>query len=369
MNVHPHLSVVAEPPRKKLHVLGIDDALACPLSIDYLVKGLIEPGTLALMYGESTSGKSFLALHIAYLLSLGFSIFGRRVGEPVPVLYVALEGERNFPRRIKAAAAKWSRSYNFFYVTQPIDLLTGIGDAEAIVEIALALKARLIVIDTFARAIGPGSENDPTDMNGMIEALDFIKRETGAAVMVIHHSGKDQSKGPRGYSSLKPAVDTLIEVTRDDDGRHMRIENVKTASTAKRSTSNSTSLSWERTLTATWSTSCAVREGSVRDEDSGKGESLTRGERGWLNDITTLFAEPDLAKRVSPVSGMRQELTLTRTQLRDGLKAKGRFDPNADGTLTHASRQKLHTALLALKDKGKIGMTEDYVWLLKNASA
>ncbi len=35
--------------------------------------------------------------------------------------------------------------------------------------------------------------------------------------MVIHHSGKDTSKGARGHSSLRAATDTEIELTKEGD--------------------------------------------------------------------------------------------------------------------------------------------------------
>jgi len=37
-------------------------------------------------------------------------------------------------------------------------------------------------------------------------------------IMLIHHSGKDVARGARGHSSLRAAVDTEIELTRDDFG-------------------------------------------------------------------------------------------------------------------------------------------------------
>ena len=40
-----------------------------------------------------------------------------------------------------------------------------------------------------------------------------IKQQLNAAVLVVHHTGKDASKGARGSSSLKAAVDTEISIT------------------------------------------------------------------------------------------------------------------------------------------------------------
>ncbi|EJE2981451.1 TPA: AAA family ATPase, partial [Escherichia coli] len=77
---------------------------------------------------------------------------------------------------------------------------------------------QLIVIDTLARCFGGNDENDARDMGAFIEGCDTIKRETGATVLVVHHSGKDDSKGARGSSSFRAALDAEFNVRREGDG-------------------------------------------------------------------------------------------------------------------------------------------------------
>ena len=76
----------------------------------------------------------------------------------------------------------------------------------------------LIVIDTLARVMGGGDENTAPDIADLFRNLDLIRRATGAHVMLIHHSGKDAGRGARGHSSLRAAIDTEIELTRDNFG-------------------------------------------------------------------------------------------------------------------------------------------------------
>ncbi|NMJ41834.1 hypothetical protein GWK16_11320 [Roseomonas sp. JC162] len=93
--------------------------------------------------------------------------------------------------------------------------------------------------------------------------------------------------------------------------------------------------------------------------------SLTETQRGWLRDINDLFAAPGLAVERVPVEGMKPWVTLTRDQVRDGLRSKGRFgDATGDAKLTGAERNALYKMLNTLKDKGKIGLTDQLVWLL-----
>ena len=52
-------------------------------------------------------------------------------------------------------------------------------------------------------------------MGQLVANLDRIRAETGAHVLCIHHSGKDQGRGARGHSLLRAAIDTEIEVIAD----------------------------------------------------------------------------------------------------------------------------------------------------------
>ena len=54
-------------------------------------------------------------------------------------------------------------------------------------------------------------------MGQLVVHADAIRKETGAHVLFVHHSGKDQARGARGHSSLRAATDTEIEVVRDND--------------------------------------------------------------------------------------------------------------------------------------------------------
>jgi hypothetical protein len=72
----------------------------------------------------------------------------------------------------------------------------------------------LIVIDTLARAMGSGDENSSADMGALLRNAAKIQNSTGAHVLLVHHAGKDSTKGARGHSSLGGAVDTAIEVVR-----------------------------------------------------------------------------------------------------------------------------------------------------------
>jgi hypothetical protein len=84
------------------------------------------------------------------------------------------------------------------------------------------IKPKLIVIDTLARAFAGGNENTSEDMGAFIAMIGMLQQATGSAVLLVHHSGKDEARGQRGHSSLLGAVDTELELVKlsDDDSVH-----------------------------------------------------------------------------------------------------------------------------------------------------
>ena len=61
----------------------------------------------------------------------------------------------------------------------------------------------------------PGDENSSQDMGRLVASADLAKDRTGACVLLIHHTGKSAARGARGHSSLRAAIDTEIEVTKE----------------------------------------------------------------------------------------------------------------------------------------------------------
>lgn len=191
---------------------------------DYILKHFLPAQSLCSIYGPSGSYKSFLAVSWACHIAAGLSWAGKKV-TPGAVLYVVGEGGVGVPRRIRA----WEQMYgkhakNLWLVNRPV---FPVREAE-VAEVILAAKqieaesgepVRMVVIDTLARCFGGNDENDARDMGAFIEGCDVIKQKTGATVLVVHHSGKDEAKGARGSSSFRAALDTEFNVKREGDGK------------------------------------------------------------------------------------------------------------------------------------------------------
>ncbi|MDX9690702.1 MAG: AAA family ATPase [Alphaproteobacteria bacterium] len=67
----------------------------------YLVKNLIEDAGLSVIYRESNSGKTFLALDLAAHISLGWSWQNRKVKKSA-VVYIAAESGLGIGERVQA---------------------------------------------------------------------------------------------------------------------------------------------------------------------------------------------------------------------------------------------------------------------------
>lgn len=87
-----------------------------------------------------------------------------------------------------------------------------------------------MVIDTLSATTPGGNENSGEDMGLVLSHCKFLHRKTGALVVLIHHSGKDATRGARGWSGLRAAADAEIEITRNGDYRAATVTKMKDGS-------------------------------------------------------------------------------------------------------------------------------------------
>jgi hypothetical protein len=194
-----------------------EDVTADSVNIAQLVEDILTQGGLSVMYGESNSGKSFMACDMSCAIGTGTEWLSKRTVRGA-VLYVAGEGSESIKLRVLAWRQRHNLSPWLAIVPAAVNLLDERADLDKITAACRVVEDRyhapvsLIVVDTLARAFGGGNENASEDMGAVIAHADVLRETTGAHVLFVHHSGKDQAKGSRGHSSLKAATDTEIEV-------------------------------------------------------------------------------------------------------------------------------------------------------------
>lgn len=212
-----------EPAIRPLPLVWLRDAQPVLEPGGSLVEGLLDAGAMSVAFGPSNSGKSFWCLDLALHIAAGAPWRNRAIPSPGLAIHIASEGGTKFVNRL-VAAAKHHHGIGpdapLAVMPTRIDLLHPDADIPSLLaalrdaEIASGHPLRLIVVDTLARAMAGGDENSAVDMTAFVANIDELREATGAHVMVVHHSGKDQAKGSRGHSSLRAACDTEIEVTR-----------------------------------------------------------------------------------------------------------------------------------------------------------
>jgi hypothetical protein len=178
------------------------------------VRGKFYDNSLAFIYGPPGSAKTFLALHYGCSIALGRAVFGLPTDRR-RCLYIGLEGDAGIKSRIAAWCAQNGVEENpIFYARGPLNLGDTTGaEVSAVMEFSNKHEIGVIIIDTYAMATPGLDEVSAAHMTFALAALHRLRTETGVCVLVIHHTGKDQSKGLRGHSSLLGNSDTVIELT------------------------------------------------------------------------------------------------------------------------------------------------------------
>lgn len=198
-------------------------------ALPWVIKGVLPKAGLAVVYGASGSGKSFAVLDMGMAVAAGIEWRGRRVKQG-RVAYIAAEGADGFRKRLAAYAI--SKGVDLSTVPMTVlnatpNLLEKVDAKDIVVGIRASGGADLIIVDTFAQTTPGANENAGEDVGKALGHCKRIHELTGAMVVLIHHSGKDTTKGARGWSGLRAAADAEIEVVREGDVRALRLTKSK----------------------------------------------------------------------------------------------------------------------------------------------
>jgi hypothetical protein len=221
---------------ERCRLISMEEMMADLGPPSWLIEDHLERDTLAVLFGEPKSGKTFVALDMALSVASG-SLFHNKITQQGAVVYVAGEGLSGLKRRTKA----WCIEHEIDALSLPVlwsrrgQALTDDNETLALSQdiSLLAEKAgepvRLIVIDTLNRNFGGADENNTKDMTAFVSNLDFLRAEHEATILVIHHSGLGNSDRSRGSSVLYGAVDANMKVVKKQDAVVFTVEVLKDA--------------------------------------------------------------------------------------------------------------------------------------------
>lgn len=180
-----------------------------------IVREVLQEGTVAVLFGDGGSLKSFLALDLAFHIANGEEWHGHPV-EQGEILYIAAEGAPGMELR----RAAWSIHHDLptdnawilpdsVQLTDETQLSTLIDDLQT-----LAIKPKFIVIDTLSQNAIGSDENSSTDMAIVMNGATLLARTFGCTVLIVHHSNK--MRGFRGSTVIRNNVTTFMQMERDE---------------------------------------------------------------------------------------------------------------------------------------------------------
>jgi hypothetical protein len=229
----PHANVERLKPARKSRLLYCGDVngLEDP---DYIVEDFLPKDSVVAIFGQPGSKKGFVTVDLAMTVGaltadevkrgIKLDWHGKEV-EHGAVLYVWAEGQSGIKKRITA----WRQMRQRMHVGHSvaiIDKAVNLRDPGSVTDLiadaieaaeALGLPVRMIILDTLSRCSGQANINAPGEMAELVDGLERLKRETGAVIVLLHHEGKDETKGMMGATTLKGAIDAEFKVKSMDN--------------------------------------------------------------------------------------------------------------------------------------------------------
>lgn len=181
-------------------------------------------GALALLVAPGSIGKSLLSLQWACAIASGYGEWcGLDVREKCNVMVVNNE-DPLVEMRGRLSAVSRQFGLNRSDVHRRVKLRSGADRGSMRVverigrssEFQLSKRGRMLVANMRANKIGvaifdpfvslhPGNENDNVEMDNVCEVFKQIARETGAAILLVHHSKKPPQAGSEGFAGSADA--------------------------------------------------------------------------------------------------------------------------------------------------------------------
>jgi AAA domain-containing protein len=201
-------------------------------AVDWLIDGIVATNERIMVYADSGVGKSNVGVDVGASVAFGKPWHGREVKQGA-VFYIASENPGDVGPMLKAwekehgGVAAWRETHSgplpFHIIESGIDLLSPRSvDAVIAVIRSIAGTAALVVIDTFLASTYSGNLREEDTKRAQAE-MTRITRETGATVLVLHHT-RDDGGGAYGGSLVRGGFRVRYRLTRTDKGNKVKPE-------------------------------------------------------------------------------------------------------------------------------------------------
>jgi AAA domain len=201
--------------KRVLKLSTIEDIYNLPDALP-LVAGVLEAGSVSMLYGVSGTGKTFTGLDIALSISHGIPWQGSKVQQGT-VWYINTEGKRGLRKRLQA----WYKEHeplaptmdHFKIIPWPLDLrLYSQELIETINE--QEVPPTLIVVDNFSMCVPGIDQNKQEQVAPVLHLINALAAEYNCHLLIIHHTNK--AGDVNGTMAFRNHVDTMIELVKED---------------------------------------------------------------------------------------------------------------------------------------------------------
>lgn len=216
------------PTKRRLKIMGLDELMndnsqpPTPIIED----GVLHDKSLCLIYGPPKSHKTFLCMGLATAMAAGQDYGPFKIPKPRKVLHLSAEGGYSTPKKQLTTIAT-----SFPQLQHPnlqVGLATQLdvsneGDLQHLKSQIEYIGAEVLILDPLIR-FHTLDENVAQEMNRVIGNLRRLIEECNISIILVHHSGKDVSQGPRGSSTLVGEYDSSIAVRKRGNLRELHFD-------------------------------------------------------------------------------------------------------------------------------------------------
>jgi hypothetical protein len=213
-------------------IQSIED-MYVPKVQDWLIQGLLPQGFHTYLFGDASTCKSGLSTETLIRIAYGMSWFGGKKLKQGKVALVCGEGAFDISRQVRAFRSEYNEDDTLPLKNENLLILPdgiAIDNADHMKRLTQALKDKLdgeplllIVFDTLSTCLQKLSTDSNGDMTVVGRAMRDLERAFGCTTLIVHHSGKDPSKGMRGASDLRNSADVVMRMESVEDGAFYKL--------------------------------------------------------------------------------------------------------------------------------------------------
>ena len=181
--------------------------------------GILLDKTILAVIGPAKTKKTFLCMNFAKAIASGGSFAGFEVSGTNKVMYLCAEGGY-FPNRdrIKIIAKDMDEQMlESVIFPQYVNLtLNNPEDYSLLKDLISEHSPRVLIIDPFIR-FHDVDENSSNCISGIFKLFRELIEMYSISIILVHHAGKDPSRGGRGSSVITGEYDSAIYLTKKAD--------------------------------------------------------------------------------------------------------------------------------------------------------